>query len=91
MEHNEESNESLVVTLKKIPLEAFIQMLVELYDKGADYIDIIGKPDEEQDVISIVVRFEYIDPENNGFESDENIIVSPEDFDKTDIKPTDLI
>ena len=91
MEQNEENNDEIVVTLKKIPLEPFIQMLAELYDKGADYIDIIGRPDEEQDVISIVVRFEYIDQENNGFDSDDDIIVSPEDFDSADIKPTDLI
>ena len=87
-----EQNDENVVTLKKIPLEAFIQMLVELYDKGADYIDIIGKPDEEQDVISIIVKFEYIDPENNLFESDEDIIVAPDHFDEnSDITPTDLI
>ena len=69
METNEEEN---VVELKKIPLAGFIAMLEELYDNGADYIDIIGKPDQKQDVISLVVREDYIDPYNNNFANMED-------------------
>jgi len=42
------------VRLKKIPLEIFLKTLEELYLFGLDYIDIIGTPGEEQDVIGIV-------------------------------------
>ena len=47
------------VTLKKIPLQVLIDTLVEIYEKGADYVDIIGIPDNTQDEIGIVVREEY--------------------------------
>lgn len=71
MENNE------VVELRKIPLEGFIDILTELHDKGADYVDIIAKPNEEQDVISLVVKQEYIDPDNNRF--DEDITIYPKE------------
>lgn len=61
------------ITLRKIPLEGFIDILMRLYNKGADYIDIMGVPDEIQDMMSIFVRSEYINPENNGFTGDEFI------------------
>ena len=68
METNEEEN---VVELRKIPLAGFIDMLQELYDNGADYVDIIAKPNQQQDVISLIVREEYIDPACNNFVNEE--------------------
>jgi hypothetical protein len=48
--------------LRKIPLEMLIQILQELYDGGADYVDISG--DNEQmaprDTIKITVKPEYL-------------------------------
>ena len=41
--------------LKKIPLQLFIQVLTEVWNNGADYIDIIGVPNEVQDSIEIAV------------------------------------
>ena len=61
------------VTLRKIPLEGFIDVLMTLYNKGANFIDIMGTPDEVQDMMSIFVRTEYIDEEHNGFAGDEFI------------------
>jgi hypothetical protein len=43
------------VILKKIPLQLFIQVLKEVWNNGADYIDIIGVPNEVQDSIEIAV------------------------------------
>ena len=46
------------VKLQKIPLEAFIEALVHLYENGANFVDIIGVPDVDQDVIGLAVRNE---------------------------------
>lgn len=51
--------------LRKIPLEPFIQILTDLFDSGADYIDISGEPGGEEDgkpkdVIHITVKPEYL-------------------------------
>ena len=52
-----------------------MEILSELYNDGADYIDISGVPNVEQDVISISVREEYMnqDEEYNGDLSDEDL------------------
>ena len=47
------------VTLRKIPIRILIDTLVEIYEKGADYVDIVGIPDDTRDEIGIVVREEY--------------------------------
>jgi hypothetical protein len=63
--------ETTAITLRKIPLGGFIDILITLFNKGADYVDLIGVPNEIQDEMSIVVRTEYINPEYNGFVGDE--------------------
>jgi len=68
------------VKLQKIPLEGFIDLLSDLYEKGADYIDIIGTPDEDQDLMSVIVKVEYIDPENNGFDMDDPTFIKDEEI-----------
>lgn len=47
------------IRLKKIPLKLFIETLVEIYERGADFVDIIGEPDAEQDSLTIVVTESY--------------------------------
>lgn len=84
-------DEENVVELRKIPLLGFIDMLQMLYDKGADYVDIIAKPDQIQDVLSLVVREDYIDPQANAFtEEDENLSLAFGDSPGT-ISPNDLV
>ena len=61
------------ITLIKIPLEGFIDILMTLYNKGADFIDIIGTPNEIQDTMSVIVRTEYVNPDNNSFGEGEFI------------------
>ncbi len=41
------------VQIRKIHLDGFIEILVELYNKGVDYIDITGVPDGDQDRMAI--------------------------------------
>jgi hypothetical protein len=47
--------------LRKIPLESLIEILQDLYESGADYIDISGKNDEKnRDIIHITIKEEYM-------------------------------
>jgi len=52
-------NNSNEVTLKKIPLKLFIEVLTDAWNKGADFVDIIGVPNELQDNIGIAIREDY--------------------------------
>lgn len=61
------------VRLKKIPLGVFIQALMDIYNTGVDYVDIIGVPGEEQDTIGIAFCDEYLSKEEDTEETDENI------------------
>lgn len=64
------------VVLQKIPLEPFIKTLEELYQEGANYVDIVGIANQDQDVMNLIVKIEYMDPEVVGFipEGEENIL-----------------
>ena len=59
MENNE-------VIFKKIPLKVFLDILQDAWEKGADYVDIVGVPDEVQDNIAVAISEEYMntDPED---------------------------
>jgi hypothetical protein len=54
MENNEQ------VSIKKIPLDNFIDILMDLYNKGVDYIDITGVTDDESDKMAISFTSEYM-------------------------------
>lgn len=65
------------VTLKKIPLKLFIEVLTDAWNKGADYVDIIGIADQFQDNIGIAIKEDYYNQEER------------EDFDvEIDIDPS---
>lgn len=44
---------------QKVYLRAFIDALIEIYEKGADYIDIVGIVGDVQDEITMEVLPEY--------------------------------
>jgi len=46
--------------LNKIPLSDLIDQLIELYDSGANFVDIVGHNGENKDTIGILVRNEYV-------------------------------
>jgi len=54
MENNEQ------VSIKKIPLDGFIDILMDLYNKGVDYIDITGITNSESDKMAISFTAEYM-------------------------------
>lgn len=70
MENNNE------LRLKKIPLKPFLEALTDIYNRGVDYVDIIGTSGDEQDSIGIAIKEEYFsEPDENEEEdlSDEDL------------------
>jgi hypothetical protein len=48
------------IHIRKIHLDGFIEILVELYNKGVDYIDLTGVQDGEQDRMAISFTTDYM-------------------------------
>jgi hypothetical protein len=71
--------ENKQLVLRKIALQPFIETLVNVYNSGADYIDLVGTPEETQDIISIVVHQDYISEAEEGEESFELVIEEDEE------------
>lgn len=69
------------VRLNKIPLKLFIDALIDIYTAGAEYIDLVGKTDVEQDSIGIVVKVEYMNKEDREEEDNNDNNKSTEYFD----------
>ena len=60
------------VRFKKISLQMLIDTLTHIYNSGADYVDIIGIQNDEQDVINIVVMEDYMtDEELEEYDEEE--------------------
>jgi hypothetical protein len=68
------------VKLQKIPLERFIDILVDLWENGADFIDIIGIPNVDQDSINIAVKEEYINCLEVMEEDEEDFPIEREEY-----------
>ena len=72
------------VRFQKIPLKELILTLQSVYNQGADYIDISGIPNEQQDVIGIHVLEEYLaeeeEEEDEIQENEKNNSLSDEDL-----------
>lgn len=85
MENNE-------VVLRKIPLKILLDILGDAWNKGADYVDIIGVADEIQDNIAIAIKEEYmnVNPEDE-FEVDVELEKPENDKDITDEDLNQLI
>lgn len=49
--------------IEKIPLQELIDTLVSLYNKGIDYVDIVGIPGEEFDRMAIAFTKDYMTEE----------------------------
>ena len=72
--------------LKKIPLKVFLEALTDIYNRGVDYVDIIGTPGEEQDSIGIAIKEEYFskdildDEDDDEFDNREDKSLSDDDL-----------
>jgi hypothetical protein len=77
--------------LRKIPLESLINLLADLYDGGADYIDITAESTEtdDPDQMKITVKPEYISEDLDTIRRIE-IDFTEEDEDEKDVKGTNI-
>lgn len=75
------------VTLRKIPLKVLLDVLTNLWNGGADYVDIVGILDEVQDNIGIITHEEYFSKEEDDEEElDREVELDP----KKPLKDDDL-
>ena len=79
--------------LRKIPLGPFIEILTDLFENGADFIDLAGDENNEgeapRDNLKITVKPEYLSPDID----DEEVIDHGMDFlidNETDTPPSPL-
>jgi len=50
--------------IEKIPLDVFINILIELYEKGMDYVDLYSNDENpNQDKLVILTKDDYINPD----------------------------
>jgi hypothetical protein len=73
------------ITIKKVHLDSFIEILIDLYDKGVDYVDIIGVNNEVQDSIGISFSKSYMNSEL--IDNFEKIKVPVKKTEKKDSEP----
>ena len=52
--------ESNIPSIKKIPLDNFIDILMDLYNKGVDYIDITAVPEGDDERMAITFTSDYM-------------------------------
>ena len=77
--------ENKEIRFRKISLQLLLDTLTHIWDAGADYVDIIGIQGEDQDVINIVVKEDYMSEEEHDVydeeeEEEDNDTLSDEDI-----------
>ena len=73
------------IRFRKINLQLLLDALTNIWDSGADYVDIIGIQGEDQDVINIVVQEEYMSEEEDIEDYDEEHSDDPPTLSDEDI------
>lgn len=79
--------ENKEVRIQKIPLDRLIETLVDLYNKGIDYIDISGIPGEEFDRMALSFTRDYMTEQGkaNFGELDGDLEIGPSKLTDDDI------
>lgn len=73
--------ENKEIRFRKISLQLLLDTLTHIWDSGADYVDIIGIQNEDQDVINIVVKDDYMSEEEDIQDDDDDLpTLSDEDI-----------
>ena len=73
--------ENKEIRFRKISLQLLLDTLTRIWDSGADYVDIIGIQNEDQDVINIVVKDDYMSEEEDIQDDDDDLpTLSDEDI-----------
>lgn len=55
--------ENKTILIKRVPIEAVLDILHQLYDRGVDFVDFHGKVEGDEDVLGISFAKDYMDPE----------------------------
>jgi hypothetical protein len=82
--------------LRKIPLEMFIQILQELYDGGADFVDISGEKNDDsddlRDTVKLTVKPEYLSDynEDDTVELQQEVEIDYSDTDDSSLSDEDI-
>lgn len=67
-----------MLKLRKIPLQPLIEILQDLYDSGADFIDLSGEQKDEngsvKDLIQITIKPEYMLHDERADDDDDDEI-----------------
>jgi hypothetical protein len=76
---SQKNNEQFV--LKKVPLLELVNALIDIYNQGFDFVDVIGILDEKQDQIGLAYSEAYKSGELDAEEQPQtNIKLSDEDL-----------
>ena len=67
----EERNDKNSVVLKKIPIKSLMDVLMMIYERGCDYVNIYGNKDVLHDTITIVSTDDQEASENKNDDSEE--------------------
>jgi hypothetical protein len=73
-----------IVKLEKIGLSHLLEVLTEMHDRGADYIDIEVDMNVGADSMSIIVKKEYITDDESGRGLDDDKDVEEEESPKNE-------
>ena len=73
--------ENKEIRFRKISLQLLLDTLTHIWDSGADYVDIIGIQNEDQDVINIVVKDDYMSEEEDIQDDDDEDLPTLSDED----------
>ena len=81
-----------MLKLRKIPLQPLIEILQDLYDNGADYIDLSGEQKDVngsiRDLIQITIKSEYMLHDERNEDDDEESEEIELDYSNDDIQDT---
>lgn len=81
-----------MLKLRKIPLQALIEILQDLYENGADFIDLSGEQKDEngsiKDLIQITIKPEYMLHDERNEDDDEESEEIELDYSNDDIQDT---
>lgn len=71
------------IVFEKLPVYAVIAALIDLYDSGADFVDILRTESDNKHHLGLAVRPEYLNPdvsEENFSENIDNIRDNPDNI-----------
>jgi hypothetical protein len=82
-----------MLRLRKIPLHPLIEILQDLYESGADFIDLSGEQSEEgeapKDTIQITIKPEYMLHDERDDDDEDDITQEIElDYSDNDVSST---